>query len=121
MNDRKSNSVSPVARYLRFGVAAVAGVAAGALPSPDVDAQAAPAAAAAAKIEALSDTDIYSDYEHGIVMAPDNKDYISYKPAEGGPEGGGGGGGGGVSPPPGPPRPDPARLRARVSDHARRQ
>ncbi|MFJ1022097.1 hypothetical protein WLX09_21495, partial [Bordetella bronchiseptica] len=86
MNDRKSNSVSPVARYLRFGVAAVAGVAAGALPSPDVDAQAAPAAAAAAKIEALSDTDIYSDYEHGIVMAPDNKDYISYKPAEGGPE-----------------------------------
>ncbi|MGY0133312.1 hypothetical protein ACWZEK_14285, partial [Bordetella bronchiseptica] len=73
MNDRKSNSVSPVARYLRFGVAAVAGVAAGALPSPDVDAQAAPAAAAAAKIEALSDTDIYSDYEHGIVMAPDNK------------------------------------------------
>ncbi|KDC10052.1 hypothetical protein AZ24_2023 [Bordetella bronchiseptica E013] len=71
---------------MRFGVAAVAGVAAGALPSPDVDAQAAPAAAAAAKIEALSDTDIYSDYEHGIVMAPDNKDYISYKPAEGGPE-----------------------------------
>ncbi|VEF40967.1 Uncharacterised protein [Bordetella bronchiseptica] len=101
MNDRKSNSVSPVARYLRFGVAAVAGVAAGALPSPDVDAQAAPAAAAAAKIEALSDTDIYSDYEHGIVMAPDNKDYISYKPAEGGPE---------APPPPPPPPPPPLQT-----------
>ncbi|WP_080701502.1 hypothetical protein, partial [Bordetella bronchiseptica] len=81
MNDRKSNSMSPAARYLRFGVVAVAGVAAGALPSSDVDAQAAPAAAEVVKIEALSDADIYSDYEHahGIVMSPDGKDdYISY-------------------------------------------
>ncbi|MFJ0392492.1 hypothetical protein WLU28_14030, partial [Bordetella bronchiseptica] len=85
MNDRKSNSMSPAARYLRFGVVAVAGVAAGALPSSDVDAQAAPAAAEVAKIEALSDADIYSDYEHGIVMSPDGKDdYISYKSAESG-------------------------------------
>ncbi|WP_080379866.1 autotransporter BapC [Bordetella pertussis] len=87
MNDRKSNSMSPAARYLRFGVVAVAGVAAGALPSSDVDAQAAPAAAEVAKIEALSDADIYSDYEHehGIVMTPDGKDdYISYRSAESG-------------------------------------
>ncbi|KCV43116.1 hypothetical protein L572_2154, partial [Bordetella bronchiseptica 345] len=56
-------------------------MAAGALPSSDVDAQAAPAAAEVVKIEALSDADIYSDYEHahGIVMSPDGKDdYISY-------------------------------------------
>ncbi|CFW52338.1 autotransporter [Bordetella pertussis] len=79
--------MSPAARYLRFGVVAVAGVAAGALPSSDVDAQAAPAAAEVAKIEALSDADIYSDYEHehGIVMTPDGKDdYISYRSAESG-------------------------------------
>ncbi|CFM91119.1 autotransporter [Bordetella pertussis] len=62
-------------------------MAAGALPSSDVDAQAAPAAAEVAKIEALSDADIYSDYEHehGIVMTPDGKDdYISYRSAESG-------------------------------------
>ncbi|MFJ0419149.1 hypothetical protein WLU27_16825, partial [Bordetella bronchiseptica] len=54
MNDRKSNSVSPVARYLRFGVAAVAGVAAGALPSPDAGAAGVALATGAAGLAGLA-------------------------------------------------------------------